>query len=402
MPHHPSQISDQLTTAFRGRKVFVTGATGFKGSWLCEWLLLLGAEVTGFSLPEPVTSPSLFDQLGLSNRIHDIRGDIREPGGIREAVQSANPDFLFHLAAQPLVRLSYDQPVNTWQSNVMGTINVLEALRTLASKNQEQTTKNKEQRTKNQAPPPLAAVMITTDKCYENREWLHGYREEDPLGGYDPYSSSKAAAEIAISSWRRSFFDTPSSLTAVASVRAGNVIGGGDWALDRIVPDAVRALIAGVPIPIRNKTATRPWQHVLEPLSGYLLLASKLSSLNDEQRTKNEKQGTKHEEQPPSHKLTSAFNFGPDLASNKTVADLVQEILKHWPGRWEDHSDPHAPHEAGKLNLTTDKAFHTLGWRPRWDFPTTIQKTVAWYRAVHESSSPREVTIKQIIEYSNL
>lgn len=370
----------QLTNNYRGCKVFVTGHTGFKGSWLCEWLLMLGAEVTGFSLPDAVSSPSLFAQLGLSDRVIDIRGDLRNAESIRKAIVDCDPGFVFHMAAQPLVRLSYDQPVETWQTNVIGTINVLEALRSLKANREERGTTNQERRL-------LAAVMITTDKCYENREWLHGYREEDSLGGYDPYSSSKAAAEIAIASWRRAFFQNHP--VQIASARAGNVIGGGDWALDRIVPDSIRALQSGEAIPVRNKTATRPWQHVLEPLSGYLLLASQLSSINEEQGTRNEE-------------LCSAFNFGPNLTSNRTVADLVQEILKHWPGSYEDKSDPNAHHEAGKLNLATDKAFHTLGWQPRWDFPTTIKKTVEWYQEADACHSPADfaaLTRKQIMEY---
>ncbi len=375
----------QLTNTYRGCKVFVTGHTGFKGSWLCEWLLMLGAEVTGFSLPDPVSSPSLFSQLGLSDRVVDIRGDLRNAESIRKAIVDCDPGFLFHMAAQPLVRLSYDQPVETWQTNVMGTINVLEALRSLA-------TNSKEPRTKNQELRRLTAVMITTDKCYENREWLHGYREEDSLGGYDPYSSSKAAAELAIASWRRAFFaDHP---VKIASARAGNVIGGGDWALDRIVPDSIRALQNGEAVPIRNKTATRPWQHVLEPLSGYLLLASQLSSISHLQSSAASAAAS-----------AAAFNFGPALDSNRTVAELVQEILKHWPGKWEDKSDSSAPHEAGKLNLATDKAFHTLGWQPRWDFPTTIKKTVGWYREATNCKSPKEfsdLSRRQILEYESV
>jgi CDP-glucose 4,6-dehydratase len=246
---------------------------------------------------------------------------------------------------------------------LLGTIHVLEALR--------------------QLDKPCAAVMVTTDKCYENREWLHGYREEDPLGGHDPYSSSKAACEIAISSWRRSFFQNHP--VKIASARAGNVIGGGDWAADRIVPDCIRSLKNSAAIPVRNKTATRPWQHVLEPLSGYLLLASQLT-------TSSFSPGT----------LDSAFNFGPHLSANRTVADVVSEALKNWPGEWIDQSNPNAPHEAGKLSLTTDKAFHLLGWQPRWNFETTIQKTVEWYRAMHEGANPAELTQRQIKEYLSL
>jgi len=365
--------SQLFSDAFSGKKVWISGVSGFKGSWLAEWLLLLGADVHGFSLPAP-TSPSLFVQSGLSTRMAWDSQDIRDLEAVRHSILGFQPDFVFHLAAQPLVRLSYHQPVETWETNVMGTIHVLEALRKLTSS--------------------CAAVMITTDKCYENREWLHGYREEDPLGGYDPYSSSKAAAELAISSWRRAFFqDHP---VKIASARAGNVIGGGDWALDRIVPDCVRALQKREPIPIRNKTATRPWQHVLEPLSGYLLLASHLPSISQLASP------VSHLQAPAAS--AAAFNFGPGLDSNRTVEDIVKEILKHWPGKSEDRTDPKAPHEAGKLNLATDKAFHTLGWQPRWDFSRTIKKTVDWYLEAENCHTPKDfaaLTQRQIMEYYN-
>lgn len=340
---------------YRGKRVLVTGHTGFKGAWLSEWLLDLGAEVTGFALPPP-TSPSLFAQLGLAQRLRHIEGDIRDLAAVRAAFATARPDFVFHLAAQPLVRLSYEQPTETFAANVMGTANLLEAARLAAD-----------------PARPCAIVAVTTDKCYENREWVHSYREEDPMGGYDPYSASKGAAELVIASYRRSFFSAPDSPVRLASARAGNVIGGGDWALDRIVPDCIRALTKCDSIPVRNKVATRPWQHVLEPLSGYLWLGAALA-----------------QPQIPAFKFqpslyTSAFNFGPTLASNRTVAELVQEILKHWPGRWEDRSDPNAPHEAKLLNLATDKAHHLLGWSPAWPFAETISRTVAWYRQSSES-----------------
>ena len=344
---------------FAGKTVWLTGGTGFKGSWLAEWLCLMGANVRIFSLPPP-TEPALFDQLSLASCVDWQEGDIRDAAAVGKSLLDCQPDFVFHLAAQPLVRLSYTEPVATYQTNVLGTIHVLEALRQLQK--------------------PCAAVMVTTDKCYENREWLHGYREEDPLGGHDPYSSSKAACEIAISSWRRSFFQNHP--VKIASARAGNVIGGGDWAKDRIVPDCIRSLKNSAAIPVRNKTAMRPWQHVLEPLSGYLLLASQLA-------TGSFTSGT----------LDSAFNFGPHLSANRTVADVVSEALKHWPGEWIDQSDPNALHEAGKLNLTTEKAFHLLGWQPRWDFKTAVQKTVEWYRAMHDGADPAELTQRQIKEY---
>jgi len=233
---------------------------------------------------------------------------------------------------------------------------------------------------------------VTTDKCYENREWLHGYREEDPLGGYDPYSASKAAAEIATASWRRSFFPVEKGIL-VASGRAGNVIGPGDWAADRIVPDCLRALSTGACIPVRNKVSTRPWQHVLEPLGGYLLLAAQLAAARDV----GAKVRLAH--------LTSAFNFGPRLDSNRTVAELVLEILKHWPGEWEDRSDTHAVHEAGKLNLTTDKAFHLLGWQPTWDFAATVGRTVSVYRelsAAPTAEAARMLLLREIDVFSSV
>ena len=334
----------------------MTGHTGFKGSWLCEWLLKLGAEVFGFALSPP-TLPALFDCLDLERRIslHQI-GDVRDFGSLRTAVDKARPEFVFHLAAQSLVRLSYAQPSETWATNVMGTVNLLEAVR--------------------QAGRPCAVLVITTDKCYENREWVHAYREEDAMGGHDPYSASKGAAELVVSSFRRSFFHADTGIR-VASARAGNVIGGGDWALDRIVPDCIRALRADVAVPVRNKVATRPWQHVLDPLGGYLRLAGLLAADPGANPF-------------PAEMYQGGFNFGPVLASNRTVADLVGQILKHWPGRWEDHSSPDAPHEAVKLNLATDKAFHLLNWQPRWGFEETVEKTVAWYRAAASLSSPSD------------
>lgn len=349
---------------YRGKKVFVTGHTGFKGSWLCEWLLLLGAEVSGYSLP--AERGSLFEQLGLRDRLaRHVEADIRDPARLAAEMTAAAPDVVFHLAAQPLVRLSYQQPVETYATNVMGTVHVLSAARQLSH--------------------PCTVIVITTDKCYENREWVHSYREEDPMGGWDPYSSSKGCAELVISAFRRSYFSAPTSSVRLASARAGNVIGGGDWALDRIVPDCIRSLKAGQPIPVRNKIATRPWQHVLEPLSGYLLLGARLATADGRER----------------EILSSAFNLGPALTSNRTVADLVVEILKHWPGRWEDRSDPHAVHEAKLLNLATDKAHHHLGWQPVWPFADAIAQTVEWYRKDHERSAVPELTREQIQRYAD-
>ncbi|HEY8903385.1 MAG TPA: CDP-glucose 4,6-dehydratase, partial [Chthoniobacterales bacterium] len=267
---------------------------------------------------------------------------------------------------------------------VMGTVHVMEALREHASRRAATGAR------------PIVAVMITTDKCYENKEWLHSYREEDAMGGYDPYSSSKGAAEIAIGAYRRSYFNPTSGRippVLLASVRAGNVIGGGDWALDRIVPDCIRSLRSGESIPVRNKVATRPWQHVLEPLSGYLAVAAALSRLGSEEPTG----------WPGLPEVCASFNFGPNLTSNRTVADLVCEVLKHWPGDWIDKSDPNAVHEAKLLNLATDKAFHVLGWKPAWDFAETIQRTVTWYRESLDCAAPGEfqsLTRTQIAAYT--
>lgn len=359
-----------LRDSFAGKRVWVSGHTGFKGSWLCEWLLDLGAEVQGFSLPPP-TEPALFDQLELGRRIarHHI-GDVRDFPAVHESISSCRPDFVFHLAAQPLVRASYQQPVDTYAVNVMGTVHVMEALRSLRH--------------------PCAAVMITTDKCYENREWLHGYREEDPLGGHDPYSSSKAAAEIAIAAYRRSFFPAAGPVpVALASARAGNVIGGGDWATDRIVPDCMRALARGEPVRVRNPRATRPWQHVLEPLSGYLLLAARLREALV---------GAS-----PREELAGAFNFGPDVSSNRSVESLVGEIFRHWPGVLQTQQTAGAPHEAGRLHLSADKAYHVLGWRPRWDFAATIERTTRWYRrAAEERISALALSQADIAAYQAL
>ena len=348
---------------YAGKRVFVTGHTGFKGSWLCEWLLALEAEVHGFAL-EPPTEPALFDQLGLAPRLaRHALGDIRDREAVARAVAAAQPDFVFHLAAQPLVRRSYREPVETFAANVMGTVHLLEACRRLDR--------------------PCSVVCITTDKVYENNESGRACRETDPFGGHDPYSASKGACEIAIASYRRSFFGDPANPVWVASARAGNVIGGGDWALDRIVPDCMRALERGAAIPVRNKVSTRPWQHVLEPLGGYLALGAALAT-----RTR-------------FSDYCSGFNFGPDPSANRTVRDLVVEILRHRDGRWEDRSDPNAVHEAGLLNLDISKAAEILGWRPRWDFARTVEQTVAWYRQVAAGADPGETTRRQIREYAD-
>lgn len=351
---------NELAGHYAGKRVLVTGHTGFKGSWLCEWLLLKGAKVYGYALPPP-TKPSLFEQLKLAERIAEHKiGDVRDLATLKAYVRKVKPDFVFHLAAQPLVRYSYEHPVETFETNVMGTVNILEACRGLKYK--------------------CSVVCITTDKCYENKETKRPYKEDDPMGGYDPYSCSKGCDELLISSYRRSFFGTPESTVWVASARAGNVIGGGDWAKDRIVPDAMRALKRKQAIPVRNKVATRPWQHVLEPLSGYLTLGAALD-------------GRERFEQ-----IASGFNFGPDPKGNRTVQELVEEILKTAKGEWVDKSNPKAVHEAGLLNLNIDKARKTMGWRPTWGFEETVKKTVEWYLAA-KGSGIQAITDRQIREF---
>jgi len=347
---------------YQNKRVFLTGHTGFKGSWMAEWLLAMGAEVHGYAL-DPQPHEILYGQLGLSSRLaSDTRADLADRSALEKAFANAKPDIVFHLAAQPLVRLSYDIPVETFATNVMGTAHVLDVVRL--------------------SDQSCSVVCITTDKCYENREWLHAYREEDAMGGYDPYSASKGAAELVISSYRRSFFPAEGRVR-LASARAGNVIGGGDWALDRIVPDCIRALRNKQAIPVRNKIATRPWQHVLEPIGGYLTLGASLASSAS-----------------PAN-LASAFNFGPALTSNRTVAELVAELLQHISGDWIDASDPNAVHEASKLNLAIDKAFHLLQWQPVWNFEQTIAHTAAWYLGEAEGQDPRELTLRQIQAYQN-
>ena len=349
-----------------GKRVLLTGHTGFKGSWLALWLSELGAKLTGVGL-EPPTTPNLFCQLDLEKRLerHHI-ADIRDLKALKEITLACQPEVVLHLAAQPLVRRSYEEPLVTWATNVMGCLNLLEAVRYLDHS--------------------CEVVVVTTDKVYENREWSFGYRELDRLGGHDPYSASKAGAEIAIASWRSSFCGPASHQTPylhIATARAGNVIGGGDWAADRIVPDAIRSLVRGEAIRVRNPSATRPWQHVIEPLGGYLLLAEALAS----------------NPSPP----CEAFNFGPTLASNRSVGELVTTILDYWPGEWLDQSDRDSPHEANLLHLQIDKAHHRLGWQPRWDYETTLARTISWYRSVHDDgASPLACCLADLNAYTNL
>jgi CDP-glucose 4,6-dehydratase len=360
----------ELRRAYAGKKVLLTGHTGFKGSWLTLWLRELGAEVTGYALaPDPM--PSLFLAAGVERACRSILADVRDLARLRAVVHETAPDHVFHLAAQPLVRLSYEQPVPTIETNVLGTANVLEAVR-LAGR-------------------PCAVVVVTSDKCYENKEWIHGYREDEPMGGHDVYSMSKGAAELVVSSYRRSFFH-PARLAehgvAVATARAGNVVGGGDWAKDRIVPDAIGALAARRPIPVRNPDGVRPWQHVLEPLGGYLLLGARLAV------TEPAAARAKHAE---------PWNFGPRTEDARPVRSVVEALIRAWgSGSWEDRRDPRAPHEAGLLRLAIDKAHARLGWSPRWGFEETFERTVAWYRAFHEGASRDDLAAlcrNQIEEY---
>lgn len=331
----------------RGRRVLVTGHTGFKGAWLSHWLLNLGAEVTGVALA-PNTDPALFSLLGLSGRLDHRVLDIRNASALAAVVAEVQPEVVLHLAAQPLVRLSYAEPRETWEVNVLGTVNVLEAVRT--------------------CPSVRACVVVTSDKCYENREQVWGYREADAMGGHDPYSASKGATELVAASYRRSYFHQEGT-AVLASARAGNVIGGGDWAKDRIVTDFVAAIQAGRPLSLRNPGATRPWQHVLEPLSGYLHLASRL--LQADGRT-----------------FADGWNFGPADASVTTVEDLARRLVATWGrGQVVIAADPAQPHEAGLLKLDCSKAAHRLGWRGVWDVAATVEHTVAWYRAQAEGSA---------------
>lgn len=351
-------------SVYKDKTVLITGNTGFKGSWLTMILLKLGAKITGYSL-EPPTNPSIYDQLGLKKKLTQYTKDVRSYADLENCVKETKPDIIFHLAAQPLVRESYDFPRDTFDVNAMGTVNLLEAVR--------------------KSGISTKIICITSDKSYENQEWLFGYREIDPMGGYDPYSASKGAAEIIISSYRNSFFH-PDNIhehgVKLASVRAGNVIGGGDWAKDRIVPDCIKSLEKGDEIFVRNPYATRPWQHVLEPLSGYLLLGAKL-----------------FDEIIDDNLFCSAFNFGPLISSNLSVKILVEEILKNWgEGKWT-HNAIKSSHEASLLNLTIDKAYHLLNWHPVWNFEKTLKSTVDWYKQRFEGSDIKLLTENQIDNY---
>ena len=344
------------SASWQGRRVLVTGHTGFKGGWLSLWLKALGAEVTGFALAPP-SGPSLFDQVWLGELVRHVEGDIREPEAIDAVMRSAEPQVVFHLAAQPLVRQSYDQPVETFATNVMGTAHVLDACRRVGGVE--------------------AVVCVTSDKCYENREWPWAYRECDPMGGHDPYSASKGAAELVIAAFRRSFFQ---SGCRIASVRAGNVIGGGDWAADRLVPDIIRALQAGEKPVIRSPDSVRPWQHVLDALSGYLLVAEKLMEGRDE--------------------CAAGWNFGPSESDTRPVRWIVERLLADWgaePG-WDKPAGPQ-PHEAVQLRLDSARARAELGWEPQLDLGKALKLTAEWHKAVHGGADARAISLDQIAGY---
>ena len=347
-------VSDDL---WRSRRVLLTGDTGFKGSWLALWLSELGANICGLALP-PATKPSLYDLARLADLITHVDGDIRDADTVERVVQETAPEVIFHLAAQPLVRYSYEAPVETYATNVMGTAHLLDACR--------------------RQPSVKVVVIVTTDKCYENREWVWPYRESDPMGGHDPYSSSKGAAELVVAAYRRSFFDGDDG-PLVASVRAGNVIGGGDWSSDRLIPDFIRAFERGERVRIRSPHAVRPWQHVLEALGGYLMIAERLL---DGDRA-----------------AATAWNFGPaqdDARPVQWIASRMVELFEM--GGW-DHDDAPQPHEANVLQLDTSKARRDLGWRPALSLDGALERVVEWHRGVAGGADARALTRRQITDY---
>lgn len=349
---------NKVFSVFKDKRVFITGHTGFKGSWLAFMLHEAGADVMGYALP-PASEVNHFDLLKLDSKIKHVIGDIRDGALLTKTVSDFQPEFVFHLAAQALVRLSYDNPVDTFNTNVQGSINLLEAVR--------------------QCESIRSLVYITSDKCYENLEWIWGYKETDQLGGRDPYSASKAAAEIVYSSYARSFFEQRKTL-GTASARAGNVIGGGDWAVDRIIPDCIRAIEADKTIELRNPEATRPWQHVLEPLSGYLLLAAKLYEAPE--------------------KWGGAWNFGPSTHEVRTVKNVADIMVEHiGKGRVEVVGSKNQVHEANLLQLNCDKAHQLLGWSPRWDVDETLEATAIWYKKVMGGEDAETITRKQAHDF---
>lgn len=348
---------EQLRHSFAGKRVLITGHTGFKGSWLTYWLTLIGAEVAGYA-PAARGTPALFDLLRLSDLCHTFDGDVRDAERLQRSVTAARPDFIFHLAAQPLVRRSFAEPLDTIGTNIMGTANLLEAVR--------------------QARRSCVVVVVTSDKCYRNEDDMPARRETDSLGGDDVYSMTKAAAELIAASYRHSY------RLRLATARAGNVIGGGDWAEDRIVPDAIRALTRDVPIAVRNPRSVRPWQHVLEPLGGYLSLASRMAEADGD-------------------RFCDAWNFGPSPLETHSVEELVQALIAAWgKGEWVRLSEAAAPRESATLRLSIDKAMAELKWQPRWNLQEAVRRTVEWYRAHHDRAGTiglRELTQAQIDAY---
>lgn len=345
---------------WKGRRVFITGHTGFKGSWLCLWLQEAGAVVTGYALPPP-TTPSLFEVAGVAAGMESIIGDLRDYEAVRAAMLAAKPEVVIHMAAQSLVRHSYAHPLETYAVNVLGTAHVLEAARSVSGLR--------------------AIVNVTSDKCYENREWIWGYRENEPLGGYDPYSSSKGCAELVTAAYRQSYFSAerhPQHGVALASVRAGNVIGGGDWAADRLIPDIVRAIEKDEEVVIRSPRAIRPWQHVLEPLSGYMLVAERLATT-----------GVSYAE---------AWNFGPNDDDARPVEWIVRAVTQRWGGNARYRIDEAAAnlHEAHYLKLDCAKVKSRLGWQPRWSLSDALDRIIDWHKAMAQGSRMRDVTLGQI------
>jgi CDP-glucose 4,6-dehydratase len=347
-------VKTEFNNFYAGKRVLVTGHTGFKGGWLALWLKELGAEVTGFSLPPP-TQPGLHEIISPHSFTRQTTGNVLDLEAVKKAFNEAAPDVVFHLAAEPVVLQSYSSPAEIFAVNALGTVHVLEAIRV--------------------ARRPCTVIIVTSDKCYENLGWVYGYRENDPLGGHDVYSMSKAAAELVTQSWRRSFFDADAQLGPVATVRAGNVIGGGDYAPFRILPDCVRARLKNEAVNVRMPRATRPWQHVLDCLSGYLWLAVRLTQ-----------EGKKSA-------FADAFNFGPAADEEFPVSALVTEFLKHWPGEWKNIEDPKDPYEPFRLTLATDKATRLLGWHPVWHFAEGVRATAEWYRLRHAGQ-------KDMLEFS--
>lgn len=355
-----------MNAAFwQGKRVFLTGHTGFKGSWLSLWLQQLGADVTGYSLAPP-TQPSLFELADVASGMRSLQGDIRDGEALSQALQHARPDIVIHMAAQPLVRYSYANPVETYATNVMGVVNLLEAVR--------------------KSPGLRAVVNVTTDKCYENKEWDWGYRENEPMGGHDPYSSSKGCAELVTAAYRNSFFSPARHAehgVALASARAGNVIGGGDWAQDRLIPDILRAIESGCPVPIRSPFAIRPWQHVLEPLSGYLTLAESLYTQDGAA-------------------FAAGWNFGPDDEDARPVQWIVEQLIEEWGdgAAWELDRQPQ-PHEAHYLKLDCSKARARLHWQPRWSLAQALARIVEWHRGWLQGENLKQLTLRQIAAYEH-